>query len=218
MVINPMRWLTELTAMALVAGLAAPAGAQELELDRVVAVINDEIVLASELDRRMLQQTVTKNAAEPRKAMLWAMIDERLLAQRARAASITTSDAEIDAALEEIRRRNQLTQDQLLAELRKQGYSLDDYRESVRRQLEIFRIINLELRPRINITDKDVKDLYDKRVAAGDLPAGKLDESKERLRAELYGQQIDLARDRWLVQLRATAFIDIRLPAEGESK
>lgn len=198
---------------ALLAG-AGQARAQELELDRVIAVINHDVVLASELERRMVQQTTTKNASDPRRAMLWAMIDERLLAQRGRAVGFTTSEKDVDAAVDAVRKQNNLTKEQLLAELGKVGYSLDDYRDSVARQLLVHRVLNLEIGGSVAVSDAEIKALYDKRVAAADgAETARLEDVKEALRAEIRGRKLDLARDRLLVELRAAAFIDIRLPA-----
>ena len=208
-----MRRISRAIALGLALCGTGLASASELELDRVVAVVGSDVILASELDRRVAQATVTKDAADPRKAMLWAMIDELLMVQLARETGIEATDAEVDRAIGEVMRNAGLDRDQLLEELVKQGYSLADYRRAIRHQILALRIMNLTVRPGVNVTDADVKKLFDERVkAAGDKPVPKLEDVKEDLRAEIYQRQLDLARDRLAVELRARAFIDIRLP------
>lgn len=209
-----VKWLIGVAAATAVLGPGQTAAAQDLPLDRVVAVINQEVVLESELDRRMVQQTTTQNAADPRRAMLWAMIDERLLVQRGLAAHLDADDAEIERALDEVRKQNGLTKQKLLEELSRVGYTLDEYRVSIYRQLVSHKLLTIEVRANVVVSDADIKALYDKRVKAAEgQDTAKLEDVKEALRQEIYAERMDLARDRLLVDLRAGAFIDIRLPA-----
>ena len=160
-------------ALAIV-GLPTFAGAGTT-LDRVVAVVNREVVLASELERRVRESGVDK------RMVLGEMVDEILLAQEARARYLTASDEEIDKALAEVKSANGLSQDELIKQLADAGYSLEEYRRELERQIMALRIINL-----------DVK-------------------------AHLAGQGPDAvrhARDKYVNDLRARAYVEIRLGAE----
>lgn len=204
---------------ALLAVLAGPGAAlaqsPELELDRVVAVVDRDVILSTELERRMRQATTTRDAADPRRAMLWAMIDERLLVGLATSQGIEASEAEIDAAIEQIRAQNQLSREELLGELAKQGYSLPEYRDSVRRQILAMRVLSITVRPQIEVTDAEIEAAHRERSGGEGEALPVPPEAEQELRQTIYGRKLDRARDRLVVGLRERAHIDIRLP-EGE--
>jgi peptidyl-prolyl cis-trans isomerase SurA len=205
-----------LVGLAIVASGAAAEPA-ELELDRVVAVIDREVILASELQRRVDHATTTRDAADPRRAMLWAMIDERLLVKLALASQLTASEQEIDQAIRSIRQQNQLSDEELTAALAQQGYAPDEYREAIRRQLLAARAINLMVRPQVSVSSAEIEALHGKRVAEG-AETRSLEDAADELRGEITAAKLDLERDRLAVELRREAYIDIRLPVSEAAK
>ncbi|WP_428269659.1 peptidylprolyl isomerase [Haliangium sp.] len=190
--------LTAALAALVAAGLAAPApawaqaaapdktpvakavagkdadepGGDFLLLDRVAAVVNDSIVLESELKARMAPllaglESISDARERARRQdklmaqMLDDMIAEELVVQAAREAKLEVGKREIDAALDEIKRQNDLDDAGLKAALAEQGYTISAYRKEIERQLLHMRAINMLVRPRVNVSDEDVRARYD---------------------------------------------------------
>lgn len=143
-----------------------------LLLDRVVAVVNDHVVLASELELRVLPLSAElssisdKRERERRRRKLIGqildeMINDELIVQAAREAQLRVEPKEILAALDEIKKQNKLDDAGLEQALAMQGYTISSYKKDVERQLVRMRATNILVRPRVTITDEDVRARYD---------------------------------------------------------
>jgi peptidyl-prolyl cis-trans isomerase SurA len=93
--------------------------------------------------------------------MLDEMIAEELIVQAAKAANLGVEPREVNAAIEEIKQQNKLDDAALAAALAQQGYTMQTYRKDVERQVVRMRAINMLVRPRVNVTDEDVRARYD---------------------------------------------------------
>lgn len=157
------------------AGASEPANASKSKrviLDRVVAVVDDAVILQSELVGRLMPVLAALEAIDdPRERqrrqenltsqMLDEMIAEELIIQAARAASLGVEPKEINAAVAEIKQSNNLDDAQLTAALAQQGYTMETYRKDVERQILRMRAVNMLVRPRVTVTDEDVRARYD---------------------------------------------------------
>jgi len=131
-------------------------------LDRIAAVVNDGVVLSSELDeetdrivaRLKQQKTEMPNMTVLRKQVLERLINQELQMQRANKAGLKVSDEMLNAQLNEIAKQNNIKFSDLPAALESQGINYAEYRESLRRDitLEILQqravIANIEVTPR----------------------------------------------------------------------
>jgi len=153
------------------AGLPAP---EALVVDRVVAVVNEEIVLESELMRRVLPLSAElEDVADPRERarrqkglasqVLDEMVNEELILGAATEAKLEVADKEVENALEEIKKQNNVDDAGLAKALEMQGYTMSGYRQDVRRQILRMRAVNVLVRPRVTVTDEDVRAAYDAR-------------------------------------------------------
>ncbi|HVV86000.1 MAG TPA: peptidylprolyl isomerase [Kofleriaceae bacterium] len=173
-----------LAVTSLVAGLGgvAPIAAQPRPapvaprktyvVDRVVAVVNDAIILDSELRLKLLPyQDDVAGIADPkerarrldklRTQVLDDMIDEELIVQAAEEARIDVEPKEIDDALREIKTQNKLDEAGFQQALTAQGYTLTAYRLDLRRQLIHYKAMNQIVAPKVNVTDDEVRARYD---------------------------------------------------------
>jgi parvulin-like peptidyl-prolyl isomerase len=141
-------------------------------VDRVVAVVNDDVVLNSELMMRVapmaaeLENVTDRKERERRQAKLRSaalddMINEELIQQAAIESKLEVSAKEVQNALDEIKRQNNLDDNQLAEALSLQGYTPASYRQDVRKQILRMRAINMLVRPRVTVTDDDIKARYD---------------------------------------------------------
>ena len=133
-------------------------------LDRIAAVVDEDIILQSELERAVTNirgQYAGREAQLPPNDVLQRQVLERLILlrlQTARAAStgMRVSDEEVDAAVTNIARENKMTAEQLRQQLSKDGSSFADFRSSLRDEIVVQRLRQRFAQGRINVSDAEV--------------------------------------------------------------
>ncbi|MEM7611635.1 MAG: peptidylprolyl isomerase [Pseudomonadota bacterium] len=146
-----------------------PAIAQEpddsIELDAVVAIVNDGVVLKSELDAQIdVIVTRLRESGQPMPPMselndqiLERLIVNRLQLQRAARMGIRVSDEILNNALADVAQRNQISFDQLPQVMADQGLSYAVYREDMREQMIMDQLRQIEVFRRINVTERELQ-------------------------------------------------------------
>ncbi len=140
-------------------------------IDRVVAVVGGDVVTQSELDVEMAPRLAEMGkrlrgdelaTAEDalRRSTLDMLIDKKLQLQEARFLGISVTDEELDNAIKDIKERNNMDDAQLEAALMNEGYTMADYRQSLKEQLMIIRVVSTEVRSKVMIEEKDIEDYY----------------------------------------------------------
>ncbi len=135
-------------------------------LDKVVAVVNDDVITASELATQidiLRQQLVAKNMQLPpeavlRKQVLQHLIDVDLQLQLAKNNNITIDSTELDESIAKIAADNHLSLTQLREELGKQGLSWEDYRDNVRKEMLLTRIQQRSVGKDVVVSSQQVND------------------------------------------------------------
>src|SRR5208282_3977094 len=133
-------------------------------LDRIAAIVNDGLVLKSELDMQM--DSVTKRLQEqkvelPSQSVLRQQVLDRLIVQeiqmqRAKHVGLTISDEQLNSALQEIAARNKIPFDQLPTALAAQGIDYKQYRESMRKELTLNTLRQRDVISHINVTPREL--------------------------------------------------------------
>lgn len=175
--------LRPLTLGALLLGsalLATSASAQVRPLDRIVAIVDNDVIMQSQLDQRLaeVQQTIEKRGAElppidvMQQQVLERLITENLQLQIGDRSGIRISDEELNQALATIAQRNNMTLEQFRDALQRDGLSLETAREQIRREMVINRVRQRRIAERIQVSNQEVENFL-----ASDL--GKLQLSEE---------------------------------------
>ncbi|MET1077185.1 MAG: peptidylprolyl isomerase [Pseudomonas sp.] len=146
--------------------LATSAHAEVKPLDRVVAIVDNDVVMQSQLDTRLreVQQTLSKRgAALPPEHVLQQQVLERLVIeniqlQTGERSGIRITDEELNQAIGTIAQRNGMSSEQFRAALAQDGLSYEDAREQVRREMVINRVRQRRVAERIQVTDQEVKN------------------------------------------------------------
>ncbi len=185
-----------------------------VQVDRIVAVVNQDVILASELARRVASLAPAPGKPPPAGAerqMMEQMIDEILLTQEAARARITVSDSDVDGAIGEIKKQNQLDDAGLAKALAAQGYTMELYREDLRQQILRLRVINLIIRPRVIVSDDEVKKAYDEaKKKATTVKLGTFEAEKDRMRNNMGEQRTAAETQKFLLERRAGSYIAVR--------
>jgi peptidyl-prolyl cis-trans isomerase SurA len=164
---------TPLAALAL-GGLLLFARPLRAELvDRVAAVVNNEIITLGEVMKRAsadLQRADQETGAEERpkkheeitRRVLDTLVDEKLLDQELRESKITVEDKQVDQGVQEVMKQYNFTADQLAQAVANEGLSLTDYREQLRKQLGRFQLLREKVAKLVKVSDADIRSEYDR--------------------------------------------------------
>lgn len=142
-------------------------------VDRVVAVVNDDVILQTELEKaggeyferiRMKAPAGEVESAieKARGEVLSSLIDNMIVKQKAAELGITVEEAEIDNAIAQILSDNNATLEQFRKELAKVNVSMQDYRNNLRNQILQSRVVGQQVRSRIVIVEEDIREYYEK--------------------------------------------------------
>jgi len=147
--------------------LFSPPSAQATHVDGIVAIINDEVITQSQLDDLKMplgdKGFITyRDTDDPkvRERLLERLIDKKLQLQRARELGIAVSEADVDGAIADVRQRNRMSEEELAASLGEQGLTMADYRQQIREQMTIARLVHREVRSRIVVNDEEAMAYY----------------------------------------------------------
>src|SRR5580698_3163993 len=134
-------------------------------LDRIAAIVNDGLVLKSELDDQMtsVQKRLQEQKVElPSQSVLQQQVLDRLVLQeiqmqRAKHVGLTITDEQLNGALQEIAARNKIPFDQLPTALAAQGVDYKIYRESMRKELTLSTLRQRDVIAHINVSPHELE-------------------------------------------------------------
>jgi len=155
-------------------GLFGTVTAESAEVvDRIVAVVNNDIIALSELNKeltpyaariRSLQYPLSKQRQmlyKVREDILNKLIDQKLTDHEVKRLNISVSKQEIDNSIERIKEANYYTDEDLREALKNDGLTMDEYRTRVKEQILRSKLVNIAIKSKVVITTKDIKAYYD---------------------------------------------------------
>ncbi len=165
-------------------------------VDRIAAVVNNDLITQSELElraapdlQRLRNEPDANRRAELRKELLKKAIDilvgEKLMDEQIKELNIEVADTEIDMGIDDVKKNNNIDGAQFEQLLSQEGYSLASYRTFMKKHMAKIKLIQLKVRGKVKVSDEDVKAEYAK------------ESRDEALDAEVHVRQL-------LVQLPAT--------------
>lgn len=145
----------------------AQAVADTTPLDGIAAIVDEDIVLKSEVDRdvtRVMAQYATTPQQLPPRDILERQVLDRLISQklqlaRADSTGVKVSDAEVDQALGQIAAQNHLDVSQLRGAIESQGMDYDQFRRGIREQLVVSQLRQRVAQSRTQISDAEIDSL-----------------------------------------------------------
>ncbi len=162
-----------------------PAGAEEV--NRVVAVVGDDVITALDVDRviKTMEAQLGKvdnpaQAAERqqqmRKVALDRIIEDRIFLQEVKRINLGVSQAELDRYIENIKSKNQISEKQFAAHLSRRGLTPDEYRAELKKDILKHKLIQQEVKSSVVISDDQVNQYYKAHLSE----YGKVDQVKLR--------------------------------------
>lgn len=146
--------------------LSSTAHAAVQTLDKIVAIVDNDVVMQSQLDQRVheVQQTIAKRGgAVPPASVLDQQVLERLIVENLQLqigerSGIRITDEELNQAIGTIAQRNNMSLEQFRAALAHDGLSFNDAREQVRREMIISRVRQRRVAERVQVSEQEVKN------------------------------------------------------------
>ena len=147
--------------------LTLPLAADIKWLDKVVVLVEDDVILNSELERRttaIKQQIAASGQTAPsdnviKKQVLEQLVMESIQIQRARRAGVRISDEELNASIDRIAAGNNLTIEQLSQQLERDGIKFPIFREDIRNEIMIGRVRQGSVNQKVFVSEQEVDDV-----------------------------------------------------------
>jgi peptidyl-prolyl cis-trans isomerase SurA len=160
----------------LLLGLFLPSSGGAELVDKVVAIVNDEVIALSEVEEeaaRLYQtlaressgQTLVKSMADAREATLNGLIDRRLINQRAKLTNTTVTDEELASAFETTRNRMALDPVEFKKKLERSGMTEEALKKQLRDQVLQSKLVSYDVRAKIVVTDEMIRDYFHEHYA-----------------------------------------------------
>lgn len=139
--------------------------------NKIVAIVNDDIITLYELNKRIREITgrnplaIKKYDEDSYKKICYKilnrLIEDKIAEKKVKELGIKVTDAEVDEEIKRIEEAQGLTHEQFIDMLRHSGITYERYREEVRKSIEKMQLIELEVKSRIIISDKEIKEYYE---------------------------------------------------------
>ncbi len=144
------------------------AEASPVVIDRVVAVVNNDVITLSDLQREAAVKKVDMKRDE--RLLLEDMIDRRLQMAEAKRGGMDVSDKELNDAVADIMKRNSMDSRRFEAALAGEGLTLGQYKDELREQMTLSRMFNKYVRSGVAVQDDEVRSYYEKNMKSYVLP------------------------------------------------
>ena len=156
--------------LAIVIFLKVTAVAQAKVIDKIVAIVDSEVITQSDVDKALAplsaqyaaiyrDEEFSQKLAEAKRDIINRLIENKLILMEAEKQEIRVSDEKVEAKIEEIRAQFS-SEDEFEATLLKQGLSIVELEENYRNQIMIQRVINREVRSKIVVKPTEIVDYY----------------------------------------------------------
>ncbi|MBI4550526.1 MAG: peptidylprolyl isomerase [Candidatus Omnitrophica bacterium] len=160
---------------ACLAGMPGTRPLRAEMLDKVAAIVNDEVITQSELDQLLLTvyqqyrqafagEELVRKMNEARMTLLQQMIEDKLVYQESQRLKVTVSEEEIKERLEEFKGRFP-NEDEFEKILARQGLTLTKLRERYREQIAIRKLQQYQVQSKVLVTHKDIEEYYQSHLA-----------------------------------------------------
>lgn len=95
-----------------------------------------------------------------RPAALNRLIDKKLIDQKVKDLNISVTDEELRQTIEDVKKQNKITQENLISALANQGLSFEQYKAQLKEQLERIRLMGQEVRAKVQVGEKEIREYY----------------------------------------------------------
>ena len=165
--------MKKINLIAILFFLSTTAFATKL-VDKVVAVVNDDVITLFDLDRAMapklggIKKATDRDTAfdAAKQEALNALVDQKLLDQAIKKSEIEITDDDLARAIASVLQQNHITIDQLRQELSSKGISFESYKDGLRNEVKRAKFIQQNLAVNVQVSDQEIADLVKKQTGS----------------------------------------------------
>lgn len=160
------------TLVAIIVFSVLSGGEADVQLiDKIVAVVNDDIITLSELreitvpylKKMKARYSVNYDEAqikETESRILDQLIDEKLVRQEVVRLKIVVSEKEVNMGVEDMMKNTNLSEDQFKKALAEQDITMEEYREQMKNEMERLRLLDAEVKSKVQVKEKEIASYY----------------------------------------------------------
>jgi peptidyl-prolyl cis-trans isomerase SurA len=181
-ILEKMKVLTGLTLGAFILFFILSKSEADAEIiDKIVAVVNEEIILLSELreistpylEKMKSEYSLNydeEQVKETERRILNQLIDEKLVKQEVTKLETEVTEKEVDMAIRDVREDNKLSEEQFKQALSEEGVTLEVYREQLKDQMEKVRLLEREIKSKVQIKEEEIEEYYKEHMDSFNVP------------------------------------------------
>lgn len=169
------RLIRSACALSLLVALSAPVSARAEVVDRIVAVVEEDAIFLSDLERRLrpyerqLEQIPDGRVRAERREQLYRetlekMIDDALIRKAATRLQVQVTSADVDRMINGLAQQHGGTIQDIYAAVESEGVTRAEYRTMMESEVLRLRVMNIRIRNRVNITPSDIQEEYRRRA------------------------------------------------------
>jgi peptidyl-prolyl cis-trans isomerase SurA len=133
-------------------------------LNGIAAVVNKEIITNYQLDQALQQvlpaQITAADRERLRREVLDSLVEEVLIRQRTEELDLRVGEEELEAAIRDVQRQNNLSREQLEEAVAVQGMAFNEYRENLRKQILRFKLLGRDVQSKLEVTNQELREYY----------------------------------------------------------
>jgi peptidyl-prolyl cis-trans isomerase SurA len=155
-------------AFSTAAMLLAPFAVRCEVTDKIVAIVNDDVITLREVERFVAVEKRSRYTSMNEyvrsialREKLDAFVENTLIMQQARKLKMVVDEKDVDAAVEDIKKRNMISESELKEQLKRENIRYDDFVEGIKMSLTRNRVLSRALSQEVNVDDKRLKEYYD---------------------------------------------------------
>lgn len=188
-------------------------------IDRIVAVVNDELITYSMLaeafqpyekkirERNYPLEQEMEMRFKIREDLINKLIDQKIIDQEIAKAQIQVSAGEVENSIERIKRMNSFTDEDLRKMLQAEGLTLEKYKKEIKNQLLRTRLLQYEVNSKIVVTEEEIETYYEEhKDQFGDKS---LKDVSALIEDNIFKKQVDEKYKEWVADFRGKAHIKI---------
>lgn len=140
-------------------------------INAIAAIVNDDVVTLYEVNReaqpviREAEKQAALNDAvrsQIKRTTLDRLVEKKLVEQKIRELNIKVTEEEVRQAIDDVKKQNNMpNQEALVSALASQGLSFDQYRSQLQEQIEKLKLISMEVRSKIHVSESEMREYYD---------------------------------------------------------
>ena len=133
-------------------------------IDRVVAIVNEQVITQSELEREVRARTAQAQVMptpDIYREVLSGIIEQKLILEESKELEIVVTDREVDRSIDRIAQQNNVSVEEIKLAISEQGLTWQEFRQQVMEDMVRNQVVGIKVRSQVSVTDMDLQEYYE---------------------------------------------------------